>query len=185
MLLFTLTFGFSAATASAQTVVEVAQSDPQFSSLVDAVVAEDLVEILSGEGPFTVFAPTNDAFANLPGYAVAALEANPEALNDILLYHVVPGELMAGNVLASTELDTVLGESLMVDASGPMVGNAGIIATDVAADNGVVHVIDEVLLPPSVQEAALNLVLTDLRDALRLYVELMTDLNGSSAGHGW
>ncbi len=85
--------------AQAQTIVEIAQGDEQFSSLVDSVVAEELVETLSSEGPFTVFAPTNDAFASLPGYAARALAAYPDALGDILLYHVVPGEFMAGDLL--------------------------------------------------------------------------------------
>lgn len=165
--------------AEAQTIVEVAQSDEQFSSLVDAVVAEELVETLSGEGPFTVFAPTDEAFAALPGYAVRVLEESPEALRDILLYHVVPGELMAEDVLGADTLETALGEDISVDATAVAVSGAGIVATDVAASNGVIHVIDSVLLPPSAQEAALNVVLTDLRDALRLYVELLSDMHAS------
>ena len=165
--------------AEAQTIVEVAQSDEQFSSLVDAVVAEELVETLSSEGPFTVFAPTNDAFADLPGYATRVLEENPDALFDVLLYHVVPGEFMATDVLGANTLETALGEDITVDADAVAVSGAGIVTTDVEASNGVVHVIDTVMLPPSAQEAALNLVLTDLRDALRLYVELMSDLHAS------
>jgi len=163
--------------ANAQTIVEIAQSDPDtFSSLVDAVVAQDLAETLSSEGPFTVFAPTNDAFANLPGYVAAVLEEDPALLTDILLYHVVGGELLAADVLAATELETVLGESLHVFSSpAPRVDSSSIIATDVMADNGVVHVIDEVLLPSSVYDAALFNATLQLRNALRLYVAVLTD----------
>ena len=135
--------------AQAQTVVEIAQGDEQFSSLVDAVVAQDLAETLSGEGPFTVFAPTNEAFTSLPGYAVRLLEENPDALTDILLYHVVPGEFMATDVLGASTLETAFGEDITVDASAVTVSGAKIIATDVNASNGVVHVIDTVMLPPS------------------------------------
>jgi transforming growth factor-beta-induced protein len=163
--------------AQAQTIVEIAQGDEQFSSLVGAVVAEELVETLSSEGPFTVFAPTNEAFATLPGYAARALEENPDVLSDILLYHVVPGEFIATDVLGVETLETALGEDITVDANTVKVSGAGIIATDIIASNGVVHVIDTVMLPPSVQAAALSLVLTDLRDALRLYVELLSDMH--------
>jgi len=166
-----------ATSASAQTIVEVAQGDPDtFSSLVDAVVAQDLAETLSSAGPFTVFAPTNDAFANLPAYVAAVLGNNPDLLTDILLYHVVPGELSAADVLAVSSLETAQGESLHVFATPtPRINSANIIATNVAADNGVVHVIDKVLLPSKVYEAALFEASTQLRDALRLYVAVLTD----------
>lgn len=166
-----------AAPANAQTIVEVAQSDQNtFSSLVDAVVARDLAGTLSGEGPFTVFAPTNAAFAALPGYVGKAIADNPALLTDVLLYHVVPGELLAAGVLAESSLTTAQGENLRVSASpNPRINNSNIVTTDVRADNGVIHAIDRVLIPNKVYDAALNDVLVQLRDALRAYVTLLTE----------
>ncbi|HMA79124.1 MAG TPA: fasciclin domain-containing protein [Candidatus Paceibacterota bacterium] len=162
-----------AAPASAQTIVGVAQSNDDFSSLVDAVVAQDLVDTLNGEGPFTVFAPTNDAFANLPTYVSDVLADEPELLTDILLYHVVPGELMAEDVLSERRLETALGTHLFVSArDGAKVNSANITATDIAADNGVVHVIDRVLIPQSVYQA----VIEDLREQLREVVRTLREV---------
>lgn len=149
--------------AAAGTIVEVAQGDETFSTLVEAVVAADLVETLSGEGPFTVFAPTNDAFAKLPEGTVEGLVAdNTETLGAILTYHVVAGAVNAeGLTAAITEagdagytIETVGGGTLtaaivddavvLTDAAG---GTATVTATDVEASNGLVHVIDTVLMP--------------------------------------
>jgi uncharacterized surface protein with fasciclin (FAS1) repeats len=162
-----------ASPASAQSIVEVAQSDSQFSSLVDAVVAQDLVDTLSGKGPFTVFAPTNEAFEALPAYVGNVLENDPELLTDILLYHVVPGALVAEDVLSEQRLETALGEHLRVNArNGAQVNSATITATDIEADNGVVHVIDRVLIPGSVYQA----VITDLRAQLLEIVRTLRDV---------
>lgn len=147
----------------AGTIVEVAQGNPDFSTLVDAVVAAELAETLSGEGPFTVFAPTNAAFAALPEGTVETLVTeDTETLGSILTYHVVSGEMMAADVIAAIEgageggltVETVGGGTLtatlvdgsvmLTDAAG---GTATVTATDVDASNGVIHVIDTVLMP--------------------------------------
>lgn len=152
--------------ASADTIVEIAQSDPAtFSALVDAVVAQDLVDTLSSDGPFTVFAPTNNAFGALPFYITDILEKKPELLSDILLYHVVPGEFFATDVLATNRLSTALGEKVRVNTTseGAFINSSELIATDVDADNGVVHVVDRVLIPNKVYRA----VIDDYRDRIR------------------
>lgn len=129
-------------------IVDTAVAAGSFETLVAAVQAAGLVDTLKGEGPFTVFAPTDDAFAKLPEGTVEALLADPEKLAAILTYHVVPGKLMASDVVASNSLDTVQGGSLAIDTSdGARIGNANIIQTDIATSNGVIHVIDTVLLP--------------------------------------
>jgi uncharacterized surface protein with fasciclin (FAS1) repeats len=143
------------------TVVDIAAGNEDFSTLVAAVTQAGLVETLSGEGPFTVFAPTNDAFA-------AALEAlgltaeellASENLGSILTYHVVAGKLMAADVLAAVEagggkadVETVNGAAITVEVKDGMVmlnGTATVTVTDLEAGNGVVHVIDAVILPPT------------------------------------
>ena len=144
-----------------ETVVEIATGNEDFSTLVAAVVQAELVDALSGEGPFTVFAPTNDAFA-------AALEAlgitaedllASDGLTGILTYHVVAGKLMAADVLAAVEagggtamVETLNGASITVTVEDGMVkidGVATVVMTDLEAGNGVVHVIDAVILPPA------------------------------------
>jgi transforming growth factor-beta-induced protein len=137
----------------AQTIVEIAVADERFSTLVAAVTAADLVETLSGEGPFTVFAPTNDAFAALPAGTVEnlLLPENKQALIDILLYHVVSGKVMAADVVGLTSATTVLGKDLTITVRDGKVflnDTVEIIITDIEASNGVIHVIDAVLLPP-------------------------------------
>ena len=148
--------GLSAA-AHAETIVEIAAGNDAFSTLVAAVQAAGLVETLSGDGPFTVFAPTNDAFAALPDGTVEdlLLPENIETLQAILTYHVVSGELMAADVLAATEggpaeVETVNGAALtasVVDGA-VMVDEATVTSTDIVGSNGVIHVIDAVILPP-------------------------------------
>jgi transforming growth factor-beta-induced protein len=139
-------------------VVQMAQSNPLFSVLVEAVVAADLVGTLSGTGPFTVFAPTNDAFsAALTELSTSkdALLANPE-LASILTYHVVSGDIRAADVVALPKpatVPTVQGASFSVDLNLNITDGNGriatLVATDVVASNGVIHVIDKVLLPPA------------------------------------
>jgi transforming growth factor-beta-induced protein len=143
------------------TVVDIATSNDDFSTLVAAVVQADLAGVLSGEGPFTVFAPTNEAFAaalEALGITAEELLASPD-LGSILTYHVVAGNLLAADVLAAVEagggtamVETVNGASItveIVDGNVVIDGTATVIMTDLVAGNGVVHVIDAVILPPS------------------------------------
>lgn len=134
-----------------KTIVDIALSDENFSTLVTALEAAGLVEALQGEGPFTVFAPTNDAFEALPEGALEALVADPDALTDVLLYHVAEGEAMAADVaeLDGQKVETLLGQYLdiTIDGETVMVDDAAVIAADVKAANGVIHVIDTILPP--------------------------------------
>jgi uncharacterized surface protein with fasciclin (FAS1) repeats len=142
--------------ATDATIVDIAASNPEFSTLVTAVKAAGLAETLAGPGPFTVFAPTNDAFAKLPAGTVETLlePANKDQLTSILTYHVVPAELMAADVTAG-DVKTVNGAKFTVSTDGGVVitdgngGSAKVVKTDIVASNGVIHVIDAVLLPPS------------------------------------
>ena len=134
------------------TIVDVAVGNPDFSTLVAAITAAGLGETLAGEGPFTVFAPTNAAFAALPAGALDSLllPENKDQLTAILTYHVVPGTVMAADLPATaTDVATVNGAMVSVVAApeGATVNGAKITAADVAASNGVIHVIDTVLLP--------------------------------------
>ncbi len=137
--------------AEGQTIVDIAVADGRFTTLVTALQAAGLVETLQGEGPFTVFAPTDEAFAKLPEGALDGLLADTEALTNVLLYHVVPGKVMAADVVNLTSADTVanLPVSIMVEGDVVKVGDAQVIIPDIEASNGVIHVIDTVLLPPS------------------------------------
>jgi transforming growth factor-beta-induced protein len=134
-----------------KTIVDIAVADGRFTTLVAAVQAAGLAETLSGEGPFTVFAPTDDAFKKLPTGTVEALLKDIPALKDILLYHVVSGKVMASDVVKLESVDTVLGKpvSIKVDMGKVYVNDAQVIITDIEASNGVIHVIDTVLLPPA------------------------------------
>lgn len=139
------------------TIVDVAAANPDFETLVAAVTAADLGETLSGEGPFTVFAPTDDAFDALPEGLLDALllPENVDALTSILTYHVLPAEVMAADVSAG-EVTTVEGSTIAITTDdGVMVNDATVVATDVEASNGVIHVIDTVIVPPTVDVAAL------------------------------
>ncbi len=132
-------------------IVDVAVSAGSFQTLVAAVQAAGLVETLKGEGPFTVFAPTDEAFAKLPAGTVEELlkPENLEKLQAILTYHVVPGKVMAADVAGLEWAKTVQGQSIKVSIKDgtPMVDDARIVTTDIAASNGVIHVIDAVILP--------------------------------------
>ena len=133
--------------AFAQDIVDVASKAGNFNTLVTAVKAADLVDTLKGPGPFTVFAPTDAAFAKVPKAKLDALLADKAALAKVLTYHVVPGKVMAADVKAG-KVKTVQGQELTVATKGGvMVDNAKVVATDVAASNGVIHAIDTVLMP--------------------------------------
>ena len=131
------------------TIVDLAVATPYLSTLVTAINAAQLAETLSGPGPFTVFAPVNSAFAALPSATLNTLLANPSQLSPILTYHVIPQRLLAAEVLAASSFATVNGQTLTVSNanSTPRINGARIIATDIVAGNGVVHLIDGVLLP--------------------------------------
>lgn len=138
----------SAETMKTNTIVDVAIANGNFKTLVAAVQAAGLVETLSGTGPFTVFAPTDAAFAKLPAGTVEALLKDKEKLKAILTYHVVSGKVMSTDVVKLTSAKTVNGQSVTIDAkAGVKVNNATVVTPDVAASNGVIHVIDTVLLP--------------------------------------
>lgn len=145
----------SEAAAHEHDIVDTAVSAGQFSTLVAAVQAAGLVDALKAEGPYTVFAPTDEAFAALPEGTVESLLANPEALAQILLYHVVAGEVMAADVVNLTSATTLQGQdiSISVDGESVRINGATVVAADVAASNGVIHVIDTVILPPQETEA--------------------------------
>ena len=132
------------------TIVEIAVADGRFETLVAAVTAADLAGTLSGEGPFTVFAPTDDAFAALPEGTVEALLEDIPALTQVLLYHVVAGDVRAADVVTLDSAETLQGGSVSITAEGGAVriNGALVVIADVVASNGVIHVIDAVLLPP-------------------------------------
>jgi uncharacterized surface protein with fasciclin (FAS1) repeats len=133
--------------AMAQDIVDVASKAGSFNTLVAAVQAAGLVDTLKGPGPFTVFAPTDAAFAKIPKATLDGLLKDKAALSKILTYHVVSGKVMAADVKAG-KVKTVNGQEFMVKTDGGvMVDNAKVVATDVAASNGVIHVIDTVIMP--------------------------------------
>jgi len=139
------------------TIVVVADTNGSFGTLVAAVTAADLVETLESEGPFTVFAPTDDAFAALPEGLVDCLllEENVDALSSILTYHVVAGEVLSTD-LTDGPVETVQGEDITVDLTDGVVLNetVNVVIADVPASNGVIHAVDGVLVPPSIDVAA-------------------------------
>ena len=133
-------------------IVATADGAGTFTTLLAAAQAAGLVETLQGDGPFTVFAPTDDAFAALPEGTLDSLLADSEALKQILLYHVVPGTVKAEDVVNLTSADTVEGSPIAIavkDGKVYLNDAAEVVATDVMASNGVIHVIDQVILPPS------------------------------------
>jgi uncharacterized surface protein with fasciclin (FAS1) repeats len=136
-------------TGASKTIVDVAVEAGTFTTLVTAIQAAGLVDTLSTEGPFTVFAPTDEAFAALPEGTVEALLNDTDKLTEILTYHVVPGKVMAGEVVNLNSATTVQGQafSISVENGTVMVNDATVVATDIEASNGVIHVIDSVLLP--------------------------------------
>ena len=137
----------SAVTVQAKDIVDTAVAAGDFKTLATALQKAGLVDTLKGKGPFTVFAPTDAAFAKVPKDQLDALLADKEKLTAVLTYHVVPGTVMAKDVKAGA-VKTVQGSSLTVSASGGVkVDNANVVKADIVADNGVIHVIDTVVLP--------------------------------------
>jgi len=134
---------------SEKNIVETAVGAGLFNTLVTAVKAAGLVETLSGPGPFTVFAPTDEAFAKLPAGTVEKLLQDKAKLTSILTYHVVSGKYMAADVLKMSSLKSVQGQNITISLKdgAPMVDNAKIVKTDIVCSNGVIHVIDAVILP--------------------------------------
>ena len=133
-------------------VVDTAVANGQFKTLATALKAAGLIDTLKGAGPFTVFAPTDAAFAKLPAGTVETLlkPENRDKLRRILTYHVVPGKVASTEVVKMTSAKAVSGDALSISAKdgGVMIGTARVVTADVAASNGVIHVIDAVLLPP-------------------------------------
>lgn len=140
--------------ANAEDIVDTAAGNPDFSTLVTAVKAAGLVDTLKSAGPFTVFAPTNEAFAKIPKAKLAALLKNKAALTAVLTYHVVSGKVMAADVMKMTtgsKVKTVEGSSFVLKLKpAVMVDKAKVTKTDIACDNGVIHVIDTVLMPADI-----------------------------------
>jgi uncharacterized surface protein with fasciclin (FAS1) repeats len=129
-------------------IVDTAVAAGSFKTLASALQAAGLVETLKGKGPFTVFAPTDEAFAKIPKADLDALLKDKAKLTRVLTYHVVPGKVMAGDVAGLKEAKTVEGQSLKIDtSSGVKVDGANVVKTDIEASNGVIHVIDSVILP--------------------------------------
>ncbi len=148
---------FAAATpavsqAQGKDIVAVAVENGNFKTLAQALTVAGLVETLQGPGPYTVFAPTDEAFAKVPKAQLDALLADKEALKQVLLYHVVPGKVMAADAvkLDGKSAKMVSGKEAKISVMGStvMINQAHITATDIAASNGVIHVIDAVILPP-------------------------------------
>ncbi|MER3479153.1 MAG: hypothetical protein C4327_01345 [Meiothermus sp.] len=137
-------------TTANQTIAQIVETNPNFSTLLAALKAADLVKTLSGPGPFTVFAPTNQAFAKIPKADLDKLLADKAALTKVLTYHVVAGRVPSSEVVKLKEAKTVQGQSVSIavsDGSVILNGNSKVTTVDIQASNGVIHVIDTVLLP--------------------------------------
>ncbi|WP_425283362.1 fasciclin domain-containing protein [Methyloceanibacter marginalis] len=150
--LMALGIGGMQARAAEKDIVDTAVAAGQFKTLASAIQAAGLVDTLKGDGPFTVFAPTDEAFAKLPAGTVENLlkPENKEQLVAILTYHVVPGKVEAAEVVTMDEAKTVNGKMVDIKVKGDtaMVNDAKVTKTDIAASNGVIHVIDTVIMPP-------------------------------------
>lgn len=152
---FTTTDTNHVETEADATIVELAMQTDALSTLVQAVKAADLVETLNSEGPFTVFAPTNEAFNALPSGTLESLlqPENKSTLSSILTYHVVPGKIMASDLEDGMTVETVQGAEITISlGDNAMVNDATVTQADIEADNGVVHIIDAVILPPEGNE---------------------------------
>jgi len=164
-------------------IVDTAVADGRFTTLVTAVTAAGLVDTLKGEGPFTVFAPTDDAFAKLPAGTVEELvkPENKQKLTDILLYHVVSGKVMAADVVGLTSATTVLGKdvAIKVDMGNVYVNDAKVIITDIETSNGVIHVIDTVLIPAADEAAMEKNTIVDIAVADGRFTTLVAALQAA------
>uniref|UniRef100_UPI0025FBBC8C fasciclin domain-containing protein n=1 Tax=Deinococcus sp. TaxID=47478 RepID=UPI0025FBBC8C len=140
--------------AATQTITQIASADPQFSTLVSLLVKAGLAETLSG-GTFTVFAPTNAAFAKLSKETLDSISGNPDKLREVLTYHVVAGNVAISAAATSSNLNTLTTDKLPLQVRNEggtyKIGEASVIKADIAATNGVVHVIDSVLIPPNLK----------------------------------
>ena len=145
----TLSFAGSPTAPQTANIVDTAIAAGSFKTLVAAVTKAGLVDTLKGAGPYTVFAPTDEAFARVPKATLDALLNDKEKLTAVLTYHVVPGKIPASAVVKQTSATTVNGKTLpiQVNAGKVIVGGANVVKTDIAASNGIIHVIDQVLLP--------------------------------------
>lgn len=152
--LMMMLFISQAVSAQTKDIVSLAVGNDDLSTLVAAVKAAGLVETLQSDGPFTVFAPTNEAFAALPAGTLESLlkPENKAKLASILTYHVISAKVMSSDLSNGQEAKTVQGEDVKVtlNSSGAMINDAKVVAADVSASNGVVHVIDKVILPPGI-----------------------------------
>ena len=137
--------------APSKDIVDTAVGAGTFTTLAAALQAAGLVDTLKGKGPFTVFAPTDEAFAKLPAGALDALLKDPQALKNVLLFHVVSGSVLAKDVVTLTEATTLNGQKVSINTASGVVlnGSSNVVKTDILASNGVIHVIDTVLLPPA------------------------------------
>jgi uncharacterized surface protein with fasciclin (FAS1) repeats len=181
-------YGDKEAKTKKPTITAIAAGDEQFSTLVTALKAAGLAETLNGEGPFTVFAPTNAAFEKLPEGTLEQLLADKEALTEVLLYHVAPGKLKSSQVVSRATIGTVQGSPIAVNQNyGVSLNDAGLVKADVYARNGVIHVIDSVLLPSQAPKAEQSIAeVAAGTDSLSTLVSLLqdTDLVGALAGDG-
>ncbi len=139
----------AAPAAATQNIVEIASGNPDFSTLVTAVTKANLAATLGGPGPYTVFAPTNEAFAKIPADQLNAILADQAKLTSILTYHVIPSKVMAGDLQPSQKVKTVQGSEVDIQVANgtATINGCNIVKTDVEATNGVIHVIDCVLVP--------------------------------------
>lgn len=144
-----LSFASLSAVAAEKDIVDTAVAAGSFNTLVTAVKAAGLVDTLKSAGPFTVFAPTDEAFAKVPKATLDALLADKEKLKQVLLYHVVSGKVMAAKAVTLSEAKTVQGSSAKISTMGgkAKIDNANIVKTDIECSNGVIHVIDSVIMP--------------------------------------
>ncbi|MCC7433952.1 MAG: fasciclin domain-containing protein [Methanoregulaceae archaeon] len=149
------TAAFAVVAFAQKDIVDTAVGAGQFKTLTALVGEAGLVETLKGKGPFTVFAPTDKAFAKLPKSLVDTLMKDKKLLTSVLTYHVIAGNVMSTDLKNGLKAKTVQGENLMVTIKGKTVkfNKSGLVAADVKATNGVIHVIDTVLLPPSIEKA--------------------------------
>ena len=143
-------FGLHKAIANApqQDIVDTAIAAGNFNTLIEAAKAADLVDTLKGEGPFTVFAPTDEAFAQIPAATLNSLLQDKEALTKVLTYHVVLGKVTSAEVIKLSSATTIQGQAVMIDSSnGVKIDDATVIQADIETSNGIIHVIDQVIMP--------------------------------------